>query len=554
MLFIFIAHTLTYLSFVVSLPTASEWSMFNQSLEGRLLRSVPFALPCFSLADGVASNHNDSLCKAVISSYLDDEIRIAHAGSYINTQWETCQSRHTGCLLDSEETNNPAAFLSPQVCNQGSVPKYTLPIQSPSDIVASFHFARNFKVPLVIKNTGHDYKGRSSGNGALSLWVNFDPNFSPAGCSNRDTFPGITFGSGVSFLSLMDFAEKHNLTVPTAGDGTVAGGGGYLQGGGHSVLSNAFGLAVDRVLQFEVVTPLGQHIFANACQFQDLFFALRGGGGGTFGVVLGVTTLALPQMEIHVVQADIDIEHASRLVEFMVNHTLEFAQLGWGGFTLPSGLTFVNAVLTPVQAEASIASMQEFVTQEIHGNITFSTEPTYKAYYQKFTTNPRGTPLAVSSRLVPATIFSSNTQKEELTRVLNEMIAIGLEPIMFAAPPFLYGDRGGTSVNPSWRTSLLHVAITDGWNFNTSKADITTVYQKLSAAIDPLRKLTPGSGAYQNEADVFEPDHEYSFWGENYKNLWNIKQKYDPDHLLDCWQCIGWKGRNDLRYNCYPSE
>lgn len=53
-------------------------------------------------------------------------------------------------------------------------------------------------------------------------------------------------------------------------------------------------------LEFEVVTPSGQHVFANECQFSDLFFALRGGGGGTFGVVLGATTLALPQMEITV--------------------------------------------------------------------------------------------------------------------------------------------------------------------------------------------------------------------------------------------------------------
>ncbi|KAJ4466299.1 FAD-binding domain-containing protein, partial [Lentinula aciculospora] len=561
MFFIFIVHTMIQLNLVVSLPTASDWNIFNQSLEGRLLRSVPFALPCFSLTDGVKSNHNAPSCMRVINSYLDDEVRTAHAGSYINTQWETCQSKISGCLLDSEQPDNPAAFSNPRVCNQGSIPEHTLPVESASDVVASFNFARDFNVPLVVKNTGHDYKGRSSGNGALSLWmhhlqgIDFEPNFTPAGCPHGDTFPGITFGSGVSFLSLINFAEQHNLTVPTAGDGTVAGGGGYLQGGGHSVLSNAFGLAVDRVLQFEVVTPLGQHLFANSCQFQDLFFALRGGGGGTFGVVLGVTTLALPQMEIHVVQANIKADQGSRLVEFMVDHTLEFAQSGWGGFTLPSGLTFVNAILTSTQAKASIASMQKFVTQEIYGNVTFSTEPTYKAYYQKFTTNvPRGTPLTTSSRLVPADIFNSNNQREELTKVLNGMIAIGLEPIIFAAPPFLYGDRGGTSVTPSWRTSLLHVTLTDGWNFNTSKSDITTVYRKLSAAMDPLRKLTPGSGAYQNEADVFEPNYEHSFWGENYNRLRSIKQKYDPDHILDCWQCIGWKGRNDPRYECYPLE
>jgi FAD/FMN-containing dehydrogenase len=55
---------------------------------------------------------------------------------------------------------------------------------------------------------------------------------------------------------------------------------------------------VDRVLEFEVVTPSGHHLFANACQNEDLFWALRGGGPSTFGVVLGVTFEALPKLTI----------------------------------------------------------------------------------------------------------------------------------------------------------------------------------------------------------------------------------------------------------------
>ncbi|KAJ3912002.1 FAD-binding domain-containing protein [Lentinula edodes] len=562
MFLLFIVLTLIWLNLVASLPTLSDWNALNYTLKGRLIRSAPFALPCFSVTNGVKSNHNTERCASVIDKYLDDGKDFSlFIDCQIKTQWETCQSKSCGCLLDSDQPGNPVAFSIPQVCSQGSVPKYTLPVDTVSDVVASLNFAKTFNVPLVIKNTGHDYKGRSSASGALSLWMHnlqaimLSPNFTAVGCSNMGSITGITFGAGTSFLSLMTFAEANNLTVPTAGDGTVAGGGGYLQGGGHSVLSNAFGLAVDRVLQFEVVTPSGQHVFANSCQFQDLFFALRGGGGGTFGIILGITTLALPQMKIHVVQANIEANQGSRLVEFMVNHSLHFAQSGWGGFTLPStGLTFVNAILTSAQAEADMEPLQKFVTQQIHGNFTFSTQPTYKSYYEKFTTNvPRGTPLAAASRLVPANIFHSSHQRKELTAAINGMAATGLEPIIFAAAPFLYGDRGGTSVTPAWRSSLLHVVLTDGWDFNSSLPEIRAVYRTLSTAMDPLRKLTPTSGAYQNEADVFEPDHEDSFWGENYQQLVSIKHKYDPDHLLDCWQCVGWTGPDDLRYECYPS-
>lgn len=77
-----------------------------------------------------------------------------------------------------------------------------------------------------------------------------------------------------------------------------------------------YGLAVDRVvsttvsntwlylqdiqLEFEVVSPEGALMKANACSNTDLFFALRGGGGGTFGIVLQVTMKANPQISFPV--------------------------------------------------------------------------------------------------------------------------------------------------------------------------------------------------------------------------------------------------------------
>jgi FAD/FMN-containing dehydrogenase len=63
-------------------------------------------------------------------------------------------------------------------------------------------------------------------------------------------------------------------------------------------MSPALGLGVDRVLQFKIVTPDGQYRTVNQCQNQDLFFALRGGGGGTFGVVLESSFVASPQVTV----------------------------------------------------------------------------------------------------------------------------------------------------------------------------------------------------------------------------------------------------------------
>jgi hypothetical protein len=83
---------------------------------------------------------------------------------------------------------------------------------------------------------------------------------------------------------------------------------------------------------------------------------------------------------------------------------------------------------------------------------------------------------------------------------------------------------------------------------------INNLFAAAHNAMKPLRQLTPGGGAYQNEADTFEPDPAGSFWGmDNYYNLLAWKQKMDPQNLLTCHQCIGWD-KTDARYSCYPAD
>ncbi len=78
---------------------------------------------------------------------------------------------------------------------------------------------------------------------------------------------------------------------------TVGVAGGFLQGGGFGTWSNRFGMAAANLVQAHVVTANGQLRVANACQNADLFWALRGGGGGTFGVVTDVTLQTFPAPE-----------------------------------------------------------------------------------------------------------------------------------------------------------------------------------------------------------------------------------------------------------------
>lgn len=545
------------------LPSSAQWNSLNTTVQGRLLRGIPFARPCYELVSDVEGQADAQECSSIIQGYSSTTLRANNFGAYMNTQWETCQVNSSQCLLNSASPSDTGAFMPPRVCHQGSVPDYGIDVRSAEDAITGFNFSRAHGVRLVIKNTGHDFMGRSSAPGALALWmhnlqsITSEGEFVPAGCTaakQTQKVPVVTYGAGVSFQALIDFAEANNFTIPTAGDASVAGGGGYVQGGGHSVLSNSLGLAVDRALQFEVVTPTGKHVNASECHYSDLFFALRGGGGGTFGAVLSVTTLALPKMSINAVQVDIksNRDDQRRLIHFMAAHALQFAQAGWGGFTLPlTGVIFANPVLNATRANETIEPLRKF-TQELGGNFTFAVEPSYKSFFDNFGANvPVGTQLAVSSRLIPVENFKTPQVVETLANAIDETLDQVSLPILFASTPFLYGIKGRTSVTPKWRSSLWHVAFTEGWSFNTSVSDAVTMYKRLSTAANTLRNITAGSGAYLNEADIYEPDFEDSFWGDNYNELVAIKNKYDPYNLLHCWRCVGWSGPTDGQYQCY---
>lgn len=70
------------------------------------------------------------------------------------------------------------------------------------------------------------------------------------------------------------------ITLISAGQGSVSEAGGWSQGGGHSTVAGYYGLGADQVLSLNVVTADGRLVTAGLHENQDLFYALRGGGGG----------------------------------------------------------------------------------------------------------------------------------------------------------------------------------------------------------------------------------------------------------------------------------
>jgi FAD/FMN-containing dehydrogenase len=99
--------------------------------------------------------------------------------------------------------------------------------------------------------------------------------FQPEGCSITINTIAATAGAGPYVSEIYYQLDLHNQTA-IDGMGSEVTMGGYLTGGGHSLLSAMYGLGTDHVYQVEMVTPMGDIITANECQNTDLFWAVRG--------------------------------------------------------------------------------------------------------------------------------------------------------------------------------------------------------------------------------------------------------------------------------------
>lgn len=141
--------------------------------------------------------------------------------------------------------------------------------------------ARQNNIRVVVKSTGHDYQGRSQAPEALSIWVHHMQNremhgsFRPKGCNFTIDSTAVTVGGGSQIGALVHELDTINQTI-VGGTSKSVSVGGYITGGGHSVLAQRYGMGADQVLELEVVTPIGEIVTANECQNEDLFWAMRG--------------------------------------------------------------------------------------------------------------------------------------------------------------------------------------------------------------------------------------------------------------------------------------
>lgn len=536
-------------------PTLEEWHAFNVTIGGRLIAPKPTGRPCHD------PHFDAARCLHIRENYFDSYLRADNAGSMQSENWE--DDGQKTCSMNAPENTS---------CYQGQVPALGVQVEAIAHVEKAIKFAAQHRLRMAVKTSGHDFLGRSTAAGSFLIWMhklkkNITIHESFARCGHPAT-PAVTVVGGVAWGEVYDALNSTGYILVGAMSLTVGATGGYVQGGGHSALGPSFGLAVDSVAEIEVVTADGKLHVANACQEPDLFFALRGGGGGTFGVVTSVTyKLHRSPSELVGILLTIQAPNGSSWTpetqeEILTRWssgtvTLDSARWGgswgfdagllWGAFLAPSSQAAANATITPVVQWLLLIDstiMSTFLTfkvstfQEWHRTI-------HGRAYPKTFTHYTGYRLLYGSRIIPLAEVKENprrvAQKLLAARAATDSGSRTLAAAMVIGPGVRSGDpEKQTAVTPAWRNGIWHVITYAGWSWNATSEDKRIDRNDMKAFVESLHDAFPESGAYVNEACFDEPQWQRSFWGlSNYARLMATKLRVDPEGLFVCRRCVG---------------
>jgi len=172
-----------------------------------------------------------------------------------------------------------------------STPGLIVQAKTVQDIMHSFNFARKHNIRLAVRNTGHAYNGQSSANGGIVVLMSEFQSITV----NPGEKATITVGGGCTWGPVYQAANDAGY-VSTGGHDPTVGVVGCMIGACHGEYTRQFGYTADLVTSMTVVMPgekEAQVMQVDSVSHPDLFWAIRGGGGG-FGVIVEATFQIFP--------------------------------------------------------------------------------------------------------------------------------------------------------------------------------------------------------------------------------------------------------------------
>jgi FAD binding domain/Berberine and berberine like len=456
-------------------------------------------------------------------------------------------------------------------------PTYAVDAVNKLDISLTVAFARLFNIRLVVKNTGHDLLGRSEGSYGLEVWlrhyrngITYQKNFkSVTGCT-ASGWTGAAFKADGSYVwgDIYAQAKANNLIVVGGGTPSVGATGGWMQGGGHGPPSHQYGLGAQQVVEIEAILANGLPVTANACQHSDLFFALRGGGGGTYAVVLSTVVKAYPNTNIdvqHLAIGALQQTNTSGLLDVIatlytfVPDMMDAGYAGYASWSVnsPSPL-FANFFAGYVhgiymfgksQAQAQKAfdaartALIPYNLTSVFISETYVSYPDYWSFYaaESGVEPPVGSEASLASRLLDRNALTSNyaALRNTIGVIAGQQGEYTSNAVEYVAPRQDLGSADGAGILPAWRTSYLSNIVARGWAPGTPESYKGVVRQDIENKANALKQLAPNTGAYMNEGDRLDPDFKTTFYGSNYNKLLSIKDTYDRGQTFYCPTCVG---------------
>lgn len=547
-------------------PTDKVWQDLNNKVHGRLH-------PVNSPLQICYKKHHVTLCQKVINTL--------HNPFYIESQAGLTQS--TGWLN--------AWHTSPSL--------FAVHVKTSQDIANTLQFARQHHIKVVIKGTGHDYLGRSNNDKALLIWthhmreVTLQPHFVPTGCQPAPSpVNAVTVEAGARWLEVYQkVSVQGDRYVQGGGCTSVGAVGGFTQGGGFGSWSKQFGTGAAGILEAELITADGKILTVNRCQHPDLFWALKGGGGGTFGVVSKMTLLTHPLPKTlgfltGTLKAKNDDAFKVLLKRFLVFYRDKLSPNHWGeqaaiksNNTIQLSMSFshlspasVNALWQPFiqslssdpkQFDVNIHPVffpgktfwnENYREKKFPHSIVKDSASDSKGFYWW-----RGNSSEVSiflyyylSRYLPYTSLMPdklNTLVDRLYHAsrLTDDLVLHFNKGQFDVPDEAKKRGEKTAMNPAVFQAVALIILANGEqyvfpNLPHHRPNLTKgkrLKEKAYQAMALIREVTPDAGSYANEADYFEPDWQATFWGKHYERLLRIKNRYDPTHFFSCHHCVG---------------
>ncbi|KAJ6039271.1 uncharacterized protein N7446_014019 [Penicillium canescens] len=538
-------------------PSSNDWSYLNETVSGRLIKTIPPGSVCYQ----DEPNYDKSACDALLKNWTDSRYHSSNPVTVSDPLWSnsTCTPIYPNGTSISGDPDAGA-----KGCSLGYLSPYVVNATTAQQVQAILGFAKKHNIRLNIKNTGHNPE-KSSAYGSLSIWthnmknIRIHPSFTPAKCDSAESHDAATLGAGVQDGEIIQYLAKHNMTT-VIGSSLDVGVTGWATGGGHGIISGAYGMGADNVIEARIVTPGGVIVTANECENSDLFWAIRGGGAG-FGVILSLTVKIYPMPSLSVASVSISARNGTSSTTFwkiIANLHKDFVKLqdaGVMGYYTASGPPYSFQYTMFQLNSTNTSSIDQFITPlkkhlgTYNGSVESSSftswMPSWYSIEKLYPTGGNaGTTRGVrASRLLTRKAVEDT---EMLAKTLEIVASRGKDSPDGVSSPSLSGTMTishrpvDNALNPAWRDAAVHLISGVSWDDTLPEGEA----EKLIASVTngtgyALRQLVPDSGVYYNEANPWEPDWQWAFWGPNYARALSVKQKYDPDSLLWCHHCVG---------------